>query len=327
MMSACNGLTGVTEKSFQLPDTSTRFASGTKAVRVNLSNRPSATAEEPKGSFRETDTALVPSSTVIPDGYPGYDGSSAYNPGVSAAYYFDVDGSTPIAKPSWVRDIQVGYFNYPTDTDPDGRCSMFGDSSTSVSHAFQTSEYNCHSKADGSGTGSDGTFIRVVLDRDQNYIGTKENLLIQLEYEATGLLLNPDQKDSADSTVSTSTNPEQYVDQLWKVFSGASLASTATPTPFAMVVPPSHAHHCSGGSGSSISCTGTVSPTTTVKQLVFPLTALTDKKYIQISRVRGGRRYFSGARDTGYYNSACTTPSNNPHCLGVVFRSLTLIRI
>lgn len=339
-LSACNGLTGVTEKSYQIPDGSTKFASGTKAVRINLSNRPSASGNDPKGSFDLTATTSVstfsPATTLItiPSGYPGYDGSSTYYPGVSAAYYFDIDGSTPITKPSWIKDVQVGYRDLVSVTSTP--CSTFGDSGTTpVPYYFQTSEFNCHGQT-GTGRGQDQTFIRIILDRDQAYIGTKENLLIQLEYDATGLRLNPDHKDSAGN-FSSSANPEAYVDQLWKIFFGSSLASSGTPVPFSIVIPPNHAYHCPGGQGNDFTnCVRAINPVTTVRQFVFPLSSLEEASYIQISRVRGGRRNFiSGAQDSAYYfagfpGATCgisSTDAESPHCLGVVFRSLTLIRI
>jgi hypothetical protein len=330
LLSACEGLTGVTEKSVQLPDGSSKFASGTKSVRINLSNRPS-TGIEPKGSFTSSSTDVTPPSApeIIPSGYPGYDGASTYYPGVSATYYFDVDGSTPISKPDWVRDIQVGFLNDPDDA---SICSMFGKSSSTVPHFFQTSEYNCHGQPGGTGSGQDRTFIRILLNRDQAYIGTKENLLVQLEYDATGLRLNPDHLDSTSAApVSGITNPEGFVDQLWKIFSGSSLASGATVSPFAMVIPPNHAYHCAGGQGGSFTgCNvGSATPSTTVRQFVFPLSSLPKAAYIQISRVRGGRLMADGtSQDTAFYSSTCGgTFNNNPYCLGVVFRSLTLIRI
>ena len=329
LLPACDGLTGVSEKSVKISDLSTRYASGTKAVRINLSARPSASGSEPKGSFTVATTDLTPASTpaVIPSGYPGYDGSSTYIPGVSATYYYDLDGATPIAKPSWIKDIEVGFLNDPDDAP--GFCSTFANSSAAVPYNFQTSEYHCHAVAPGTGGGTDRTFIRIVLDRDQAYIGSKENLLLQLEYEATGFRLNPDNKDSAGNT-STSTNPETFVDQLWKVFSGSTLAMTSG-VPFSMLIPPNHGFRLQSGQGTPFVQVSTFTPVATVKQLVFPLASLTDAKYIQISRVRGGRSNFStGAQDPSYYTGACTSTgsaTNNPRCLGVVFRSLTLIRI
>jgi hypothetical protein len=329
LLAACDGLTGVSEKSIQIPDPSTRFASGTKAVRINLSARPSASGTEPKGSFTVATTDLTPVSTptVIPSGYPGYDGSSTYIPGASATYYYDLDGATPIAKPSWIKDIQVGFLNDPDDAP--GFCSAFANASAAVPYQFQTSEYGCHGVATGTGGGTDRTFIRIILDRDQAYIGSKENLLLQLEYEATGFRLNPDNEDSGGGT-STSTNPETFVDQLWKVFSGTTLAATSG-VPFSMLIPPNHGFRLESGQGAPFTPVSTFTSVNTVKQMVFPLASLTSAKYIQISRVRGGRRIFSsGSQDTAYYNGACgsgAAATNNPRCLGVVFRSITLIRI
>ena len=112
---------------------STRFASGTKGVRIN-------THDLTGGSFAVPN--ILPAATPVPSAFPGYDGTSTYLPGVSAQTYYDLDGTTVLAKPSWLLDFQLGITALPGS----GTCASFGTlANADVSGYYRTSEVNCGS--------------------------------------------------------------------------------------------------------------------------------------------------------------------------------------
>ena len=263
------------------------------------------------GSFSAP--SAVPTAMVIPSGYPGYDGASTYLPGVQPTQYFTADGSSALLKPDWLVDFQLGI----TSTSSSSACATFGGSGTFDAQDFyRISEADCGSVSNGLGGGTDPVFARIVLNRDSSLIGTAENLMIQVEYQASGLHLNSD---------GSSTNPEDDLDQLWKIFWNSTLGVSSIPKPFAIFVPPNYGACLDSGSGSSGapgSCTGSYKGAPVkVKQILIPLSAYPDMSVIQLTRVKGR------INQTGnYVNSFCSS-SDSPLCLGVVIRSITLMRL
>lgn len=287
--------------------TSQRFADGVKAVKI-------ITSVTAAGSF--VNPASLPVSTPIPSPYPGYDGVTTYQPGVKATQYFALDGTTVIAKPSWLVDVQVGI----TGTTSASTCAAFGGSGAlDAQNFYRVSEVDCGGGspvANGLGGGTDPVFVRVVLNRDNTYIGSGENLMMQVEYQASGLHLNSD---------GASASPEDNLDQLWKIFWNSTLGTSSIPKPFSIFVPPNYAACLDSGSGSTGApgnCTGTYkgSPIK-VKQVIVPLSAYPSMNVIQLTRVKGRITQVGN-----YVNSFCTT-SDSPLCLGVVIRSITLMRM
>ena len=296
------------------------FAGGTKVVKIITSN---STTTTPVGSFSTfisgTNTAPI-APTPVPAGFPGSDGVSNYIPGVAATQFYDSDGVTVITKPTWLDDVQLGM----TGNSPSGECATFGGSGQYDSSGFfRVSEANCANPSKpSSGTGGnfDPVFIRIVLNRDASVLGTGENLLVQIEYQASAIRLNSD---------GSSTNPEDNLDQLWKVFWNTSLAATSMPKPFSVFIPPNYASCLPGGSGTTGApgaCpAATTNPYTgapvTVKQIMIPLSAYPTLSVIQISRIKG--RVNSGSN---YVANFCAS-ADSPLCLGLVVKSITITRI
>jgi len=217
LLMGCESQTQTDETSVALSTAGKEFVSGTKGVKLNLSD-DSAT-----GSFSAP--LVVPSAATIPLGYPG-SGTGFYLPGVSARpdKYFDLDGVTPITKPSWISDVQLGVTGSPGPN----VCATVGGPAAGpldVGGFYRVSEADCSSSLTGA-TLSVPVFIRVILNRDTAFIGTRENLMLQLEYRATGLRPNSD---------GSSSNPEENLDHLWKVFLGQTLLSSASLTPFSIL--------------------------------------------------------------------------------------------
>lgn len=317
-LNSCQSPTGMQESitSIEEEETAvTRFVStGAKAVKI-------ITSDAAGGSFSVP--TLVPVSTPVPPLFPGYDGSAVYTPGVSAVTYYDVDGTTSISKPSWLHDVQLGI----TGITSTSTCAAFGGSGTlDVSGFYRVSESDCGAVSNGTGSNVDPVFIRIVLNRDTTVLGSAENLMVQVEYQASSIRLNSD---------GVSSNPEDNLDQLWKMFWNTSLSSSASPSVFSIFVPPNYSSCQSGGTstaGAPGNCTGTYTGAPiTVRQMIFPLSAYPTMSVIQISRVKGrinNVSFFDSPANTipvNYVSSFC--PADQPLCLGLVVRSLTLMRM
>ncbi|MBS1960250.1 MAG: hypothetical protein JST80_12305 [Bdellovibrionales bacterium] len=314
-LASCNSPVSVTDTAASLGQTTggsgtsgNRFVNtGAKAVKV-ITSKTSLT-----GSYAVP--GILPAVTPIPPTYPGYDGSTTYNPGLSAYQYFDVDGTTVIAKPSWLVDVQLGI----TSLTASSACATFGGpGALDVQDYYRTSEANCTVAQDGTGAGSDKVFARIVLNRDTTYIGYGENLLVQIEYQAQGLHLNSD--GAAAGTV------ESSLDQLWKVFWNSTLGAASPPKPFAVFVPPNYSACLQSGTlgaGAPGNCTGSYrGAPIRVKQMIIPLSAYPTASVIQLSRVQSR---ISAAGPYNYVPSFCS--ADTPLCLGIVIRSITLMRM
>jgi hypothetical protein len=314
LLPACLKQVQTDEGSYAIPKSEKAFASGTRGVKLILSDLNG-------GSFYANPPLAIPNPAPIPVG-PG-SGSSVYSPGISARNYFKVDGTTPVAKPEWIHDVQLGVTDLPQtwlNNSNASPCASFGryDSSSRPFDSvgfYRVSERDCngYQGADNSSK----VFIRVILNRDTAYLGTLENLMLQVEYQATGLRANSD---------GTDPDPEKNLDQLWKVFWGESLSPTLSFTPFSIMIPPNYADWCRNGFGplSGSTCSqpnsSRVAPAV-VRQVLIPLSSNPDPFVIQLQRIRGRSN-----SDMSYVQSFCPS-SNSPLCLGVVFRSLTILRI
>jgi len=287
--------------------TTQKFADGVKGIKI-VTSIASGT-----GSFSAP--SAVPTPALIPSGYPGSDGSATYLPGVQPTQYFTIDGSSALVKPDWLVDFQLGI----TSTSSSSACAAFGGSGAlDAQNYYRISEADCGSTSNGLGGGTDPVFARIVLNRDSSLIGTAENLMIQVEYQASGLHLNSD---------GSSTNPEDDLDQLWKIFWNSTLGVSSLPKPFAIFVPPNYGACMDSGSGMSPGppddhCQDAdyKGAPVKVKQILIPLSAYPDMSVIQLTRVKGRINQVGN-----YVSSFCS--SDSPLCLGVVIRSITLMRM
>jgi hypothetical protein len=308
-VTACNP---ITTESTTTTTSTVRFASGTKTVKI-------ITSTEASGSYALPTT--TPTATPIPSPYPGYDGTTTYLPGVSPTTYFDTDGTTGITKPSWLLDFQMGITGTAS-----GSCARFGTGANVLEpdKFYRVSERDCGSTScnggtcNGTGVGTDPVFFRIILDRDTAQIGSAENLLVQVEYQASGLHMNTD---------GTDPDLENNLDQLWKIQWNSSLVSTVTPKSFSVFVPPNYAACKSSGTGNdsaTSNCTVSTyrgSPVK-VRQFLIPLSAYPNMKVIQFTRMKSR---ITANNPDDYVANFCST--NQALCLGVVIRSVTITRM
>jgi hypothetical protein len=312
---ACKTQVTGTEASSVVETADTRFAGGTKGVKIITANLAAASFDTP---------TATPAPTVIPSPYPGNDGTTTYRAGVSAARYFTLDGSNQITKPNWLLDFQLGI----TSTTYSSSCASFGGGGVlDPINQYRVNEYYCSPTSAtpvAAGIGdllNDPVFFRIILDRNQDRIGSAENLLIQVEYQASGLHFNAD---------GSSTNPEENQDLLWKIYWHDSLASTS-PKTFGLFIPPIYSACDPAGVGTTAapgSCPGVGTNTyrgapIKVRQFIIPLAAYPDMKVIQFSRVRSRINNVGGSV---YVNAFCGT-GEKPLCMGVVIRSVSIMRI
>ncbi len=315
-MTACKTITADSSTS-STASSSVRFAGGAKGVKI-------ITSDSNGGSFGVPST--TPSPTPIPTTYPGADGTSTYLPGLSPSAYYDLDGITGITKPSWLLDFQMGISSAAASS----ACATFGGGGALDPLGFyRVSESNCTVAHDGLGGGTDRVNFRIILNRDTAYIGSAENLLIQVEYQASGLHLNSD---------GSATDAEDNLDQLWKIYWNSTLAATiaSPPKSFGVFIPPNYSACLASGTGGA-----TGSPAAPglcphggaannyrgspikVRQFMIPLSAYPDMKVIQFSRVKS--RITNATPADAYVGDFCS--SDEPLCLGVVIRSVTITRM
>lgn len=317
LASSCNAPTSVTSVQKSLVTTTvTKFAGGTKAVRINLST------DQANSSFPASAgiTTFGPSVATVPTAYGG-NGLTTYNPGLSAETFYNLDGETPISKPSWLLDFQVGTTALPGHTG----CSTFGKAGAAldVEDVFRVSEHDCASTENGSGSVSDSVFVRLILDRNSALIGSAENLMIQVEYQASGIVPYSVNEDGY-------TDPEKMVDQLWKIFWSNKLDGSTTMTPFATFVPPDYSFCSNDVTAGPDRCgvAGYKGAPTRVKQIMIPLSSISDMNVIQFSRIESWNSIVLptvGTNIKATFNTFCVADS--PLCAGVVIRSISLIRI
>ncbi len=310
--SACQPQVSETSQAVSTASTSAstqRFADGVKAVRINTRIDPLASSP-PIASFAiPTSTPFL---TTIPSNFPGA-GVGNYRAGISPTVYFDLNGTTQISKPDWLLDFQLGI----TGTGNTG-CAVFGGAGQLDSqHNFRTSEEDCGASFDGVGNSNDKVFMRIILDRTATKIGSAENLVVQIEYQASGIHFN---------SWGSGTTVDSQQDQVWKVFWDSTLAySGTTPSKIlGLFVPPNYAACEATGDGSSgVGCSpGTHRGSAVqVKQIVIPLSAYPTLSVVQISRIIS---HSSGA-EAAAVSAFCTADS--PLCLGVVIHSVSLFRM
>lgn len=318
---ACLAPSGVTQSSKAISSTTTssgtRFAGGQKAAKIYLKKGASGTL-----TSYPTSVTIPATNVTVPSEYNPAS-TVSYNPGVKAERIFDLDGNE--SKPSWLIDFTVGITHTTAGA---GRCATFGGGGTyDVADTFRASELDCAPAGVpvvGSGSPLDPVFMRIILDRNTSYIGSNENLMIQVEYQASGMVPYTVQHAGIPS------DPDSVVDQLWKVFWSAGWVSMK---PFANFVPTNHAF-CSTDASvvpGTTPCGSTSYKGASIhtKQIIIPLSAYPSMNVIQFSRLRSwvtDDAATSGPASTNV-SDLCGANPNSPLCLGVVVHSVTLQRI
>ncbi len=291
-------------------------ASGPKAARVVFSSKTLT------GSFNPT---TLP-STAVPGG--GYKVVRLFNPDGSLLATRTSETSVTGTWPQWIDYIEVMISGTSNVGATDSACARFATDSEGANvtcdvdlnpatppvpcgaseQLFRVSEYDC-SGFTGNGGPNDGVTIRIVLNRDPSKLAPSENLLMNLEFAASGINMGP-----ADPTICfiggkyEPTNPG-CADMVWQVFVKHNPFELVQP--FLMLTPPIH--------GAINKDTNSAGGNITSKQFIIPLAGDAGLKVIQLSRISG--------LDREKIKVYCGNQSDTALCVGMVFHTLTLYRI
>jgi len=245
--------------------------------------------------------------------------------GHPAVRLFDTNDNLLTTWPSWLTRFEIGISGADNTKATDPNCARFSAALGETSEVkcnfllangtasgsqfpcggeglhYRVSEINC-----GSGsTNDDGVYLRAYLNR--GYLGPTENLLVVVEYAASGL--NGVIADPTACFNGGSLAPEKCSDIVWKSF--LKHMDNETIQPFSILIPPVL---------NVDATTKAVDIGRTTKQITLPLASDPTLRIFQISRMNGPLD-----PTTGPFKNACV--DNSPKCVGVVFYSITFYRI
>ncbi len=269
--------------------------------------------------------------------------------GLQAETLFAPDGSTVIATggpsgsnwPNWIASIELGVSGSANTAATNADCARFagnGEASAATcnfagvraacgapSGWYRVSEADCNlgsgSPTAGSGSDSDGIYVRVTLNRGSAYLARNENILAVLEYSATAL--NPASQNPTSCFGASGLNPETCADFVWRAY--LKTASSASVSSFFLLIPPTFSSVLSASGTSAIQTSGT---TLATRQFILPLSSDQSLTVLQISRTTS---LLGNASNSANLTSYCTLsgafPANSPLCAGIILYGLTLYRI
>lgn len=326
--SRTNGALTTTTSASPTPTPTYSPAGGAKAVRIVFRQA------YPAGSF----DAPPPTGTA-----------PAVGSGHKATRLFNADGSllangTSDPKwPSWFTSFEIGVSGTTNTAAPNANCARFAaageDTANTCKYAFpavgaasastacgaqgtyfRVSEYDCAIGATSPGVGgpNDGVYFRAAFNRSTDVFASGENLLVTVEYIASGLNKSPAVPTQCFS--GGVLMPENCSDMTWKAFIKHSASEIVQP--FLLLVPPVSGAvdpflpSGTGSSGSGIS----------TRQFVIPMAGDSTLSVLQLSRIKGlpsSATNFSGTCSP----TSASGPGNSPLCVGVVFHAITFFRI
>jgi hypothetical protein len=190
---------------------------------------------------------------------------------------------------------------------------------------FRVSEYDCadlggtspfaNTAIAGSGLPTDPVAIKIFLNRDSSKLGATENLMVVLEYQASGLKMAPKNAQSCLTGGEPQLSNTDCVDHSYSLYTRALNATT--PHKLQTLIPPQ---------GGKVNATDqTFGGPIQTRQIIIPLSSLdSDQTVLQISRTFG----LPGSADPQYdarFGTHCE--SNSPLCVGLVLYSISIFRI
>lgn len=266
---------------------------------------------------------------------------SAVFPAVRA---FSAEGKLLSETPSWIKSMGVRL----TGSGTPAACARFAlatertsalcdwdqnNAGTSPCGAsagyYRVSEWDCTNGvvANGTGAGTDPAAIRVEIDRE--VMGSGENLLVTLEYRAsavaegtsnaTGGSLDPTRCN--DSSTAFDSDNSDCADMTWRLYLKnlpTDPGSSGVLPPY-LVVPP-----FSGRVNPELNSGGGAWMT---RSFLIPLKNAPDITTLQFTRVQGRNPddYKDSAISTN--NRSICRGTNTAECLGIIFKSITLVRL
>lgn len=301
---------------------------GAKAVRINLrSAGASASFAAYAGSG-----ALMTSDTS----------------GHKATAFFDASGTTSISKPGWLKDVYVSIGGSPGSAA--GACGGFTPVATSSScnlvpspyapppatgtsfscdgpdSVYRVSEKGCLGSGLSApvtpGSKDDSVAIKIQLNRDSSVLGETENLLVVIEYQASGLMGAPSNPAACvDASGEPKYSDKDCVDQAYGLFIRQldTVSPPDTPARLQLVTPPQPGIVTATQAGGSVQ----------TRQVIVPLSSIdSTKTVIQLSRIFGLGKDSAGTSygATRDFSTRCSA-TDSPLCLGMIIHSITIYRI
>ncbi len=291
-------------------------------------------------------------------------GGTPSNPGsgLQATRIFNTDGtllasggSSSTSWPRWFSGFELGVSGTSNSASQNSGCANFANSTegnssncilgtTSTCPAsgspvatkcgvpqgqFRVSEVDCALNspvtATGNGGPNDGVYFRATFNRSTTYLASNENILVTLEYSAS--TLNPAPPNPTNCFLNGKFTPELCSDFAWRTYIKHTTAEVVQP--YLLLVPPTFASVL----GPTQAVTQTGGTMISTKQFIIPLAGDPKITVFQVSRTGSN---FTGdptvcgtpAYNLKYYCTANGAVSGStPLCAGVVFYSMSLIRI
>ncbi len=334
---------------------------GTLSTSLNASNDSTVTANVAlPGGARSIKILFKQSTAGSFDAPPSSGTLPQVGQGLKASRLFNLDGSilasavlnTTTGKinqsanwPAWFKSLEIGVSGSLNTAAPNPDCARFADSSESTlsncfigpgptpntlpnpsacgapAGQFRVSEADCaiangsiQAATTGSGGANDGIYFRAVFDRTN--LGSTENLLVVLEYASSSLNSAP--SNPSLCFTNGSFTPEKCSDFVWRTYLKRSESEVVQP--YLLLVPPTFSAVL--GSNGILPNSGAGLAT---KQIFIPLASNAAYSVFQISRTQAN--FPSIQNLLNYCTAAAALPGRSPLCAGMVFYSLTLIRI
>lgn len=344
-LSACLVPDAVTNNAFQTtptPSPTLSVASGGKIAKIIFT-------EGTTGSF---------------DPYSGNGTQNTASGGYAAVRFFD-GANHVITRPSWLTSFRIGITGNTTSTSTN--CARFHkladanrpkcqywlntadilDPTKTWDHEFscqpqadyfQVSEWDCVNSVsvpNGAGRPDDKVYLRATFSENTDYMTDSENILVTVEYEAAGLRTAESALDGSCDT-GTIFDPSKCSGPSWQAFVSTTAKLNTLPvgvasagTPLGILTPPAFNY---GLAKSRLDSYGLVK-----KQFIIPIAAMRNTSQsisvFQLSRMASQYKAVGAGSDLfdaicGNVKDVGTTPyGNSPLCVGVVFRSITFMRM
>ncbi len=253
--------------------------------------------------------------------------------GHAATRVFNADGSllalSPASSswPKWLTRVEIGISGsanpratesdcarFATATDETAQCDVGTPSAFlcgAASGLYRVSEYDCISPAttsDGNGGPEDPVYIRATFDRSK--LHSYENLMLVLEYSAA-VVTPPTTGPNACFSGGNLSLTQGCGDLNWNIYLKQNPYQISNP--FLMLIPPAFSSMNALRLGAGVA----------TKQVYVPLSGDASLNVLQISRI-------STVNFENLDPDVCNSDAgdaNSPLCMGVIFYSLTLLRI
>ncbi len=288
---------------------------GAKAARIVFR------AANPSGSFN------TPSSST-----PAIPGQ-----GLQAVRVFNTDGTllangmSDALWPKWIKSVEIGISGANNGSATDANCARFAAAATdgaaqcdfdldgtsdvpcgAPNGFFRVSEKDCANGTitDGNGGGSDGVYLRIVLNRGTETLAAHENLLAVFEYGVGAVSSAPQDPTVCFKNGLFDTTATGCSDLVWQLFMKRNESEVVQP--FYTLVPPTLASSSTTGNKAGFGVQ--------TKDIVLPISQNQGLTTLQLSRIKALSPNVSTT-----FSTACK--ANSALCMGMVINAVTLFRI